>query len=275
MLHLGPAPVGVEVGMMEDAATGDARGAQDLEPTDPPRRTPTWAIVVRLASLAVVVLFGGWVVAAKTGLNRYEEASGGTPDGACDGDLTSKDVRPPFVAPEGLPDEVAEVARAFESFFAQDRWSYRDVSEDLTGADPDHEIRFAADGDLLERSEPDGFQGLIRPGAGIARYDENRFWVPACVNGFLFQPVFRTPQCVESDTRGETLHVRWVSQREGTCEDATSWFGATIQGEKLIEWTTELRGRVRQTATVVAPRSLSWPSPVWIVPSWLTSDSDD
>lgn len=232
-------------------------------------RRRRWILPVLIAVLVLVVLAAGWVVAAKQGVRSFDDQAGGA-HGDCDDDLEMGDVRPDHQAPSGLPDGLDEVAAAFDAYFAQERLSFTDVSVDETGGRTRSEIRFSVDGDVYERRESDGFVGLIKPGAGIARFEGDRFWVPACVNGFPLASFFQSPDCVEHSTEGDTTTVRWATVRDGACDEALLWHGATLVDGDLTAWSMEAAGRFRTTWEVGEPVDLSWPSPLWIVPAWLT-----
>ena len=255
--------------MAEDEPRSPA--GDDGAPAEPaaPQRRRRWVLPVLVAVLVLALLVGGWLVAATRGVDRCQAATDrATP--VCDGDLTLADVRTPTSIPADLPDGLDEVARAFEAFFAQERWSTTSTSERAAdgGAGEDDATTISVDGEILERRSPDGFVGLIRPGAGIARYEGERFWVPACVNGDRGWAPWTNADCVESERTGSKVVTRWASLREGSCEDAVAWWSATREDGRLTGWSLEAADRFRAEVTVNEPRSLSWPSRWWIAPAF-------
>lgn len=236
--------------MVEDPWARPAEGADPLpEPATGGRGGQRWVLPALLVLLVVMLLAGGWLVAAKRGVDEFRSASGDDPTPTCDDDLTIESVRPQVPSPQGVPDGLDRVVRAFDAYFAQERWSFTDASEDLTGARSDHQMTLSVDGDVLERREPDGFVGLIRPGSGVARFEGDRFWVPACVNGNRGWAPFTNADCVESERKGASVVVRWSSHREGTCDDAVIHWSATLEDGALVGWSIEGEGRFRSTVT--------------------------
>lgn len=247
--------------------------AQTAQAAAKGRPRPRWVLPTLIVVLVFVLLAGAWVVAARRGVQEFDDASGGQTTGSCDDQYSAEDVRPEFLTPLDLPEELAPVADAFTAFFAQERWSYTDISQEADASAPDSEIRFSVDGDVFERREPDGFVGLIRPRAGIARFEGDRFWVAACVNNLTGWQTLDDPGCIETTVDGSRTQVRWANVRDRTCEDAIGLMSATLEDGRLVEWTLEVKDRFVSTSTVEEPVSLDWPSRFWIVPSWLAGDS--
>lgn len=252
-------------GMSDDGPW--AAQADDETTGERPRRR--WVLPVLVVALVLVLLAAAWVVAARRGVQQFDDALGEAPTGSCDGQYSAADVRPEFLVPSALPEDLEPVAEAFTAFFAQERWSYTDVSQPADAAEPDSEIRFSVDGDVFERREPDGFVGRIRPGAGIARFEGDRFWVATCVNSLNGWQVLDDAGCIETDVDGARTQVRWANVRDHTCEDAIASMSATLEDGRLVEWTIEVEDLFVRTATAEEPVSLDWPSPLWIVPGWL------
>lgn len=245
----------------------DEQGQEPDATAEPQNRR--WVLGVLLAVLVCVVLGGGWVVAALEGAGDFDDELGDSGHSTCDGELTIDDVRPQAATPDDLPPELDDVAAAFETFFGQDRWSYTEVEDERSADGPAGDLRISVDGEVFERRYADGFVGMIRPGAGVARYEGERFWVPVCVSGVPEVLRFKDADCVERDDEGATVRVTWAALRATSCAEAALRFSATLERGRLTSWTMELEGGRRYTATVAEPVELSWPSPVWVVPSWL------
>lgn len=251
--------------------------AREAEPTgtETPKPKSRARLLVLIGVLVVVALIGTWMIAGARAATEFDDSLDGEQHSMCDGELGIDDVRPEMTAPNDLPDGLDEVAAAFEAYFGQERFAFTDVSEDEDGPS-DIEIRYAVDGNVLERRTSEGFVGLIEPRAGVAQFEGDRFWVPACVSGFPTILPFDGPTCVEHTTKGDTTTVRWLNRDEGTCEGDQLWFEATLVDGDLTSWGVEAVGRqeFHTTWTVTDPVALSWPSPFWTVPGFLAGNDN-
>lgn len=271
------AALGVGCEMVDDGPW--ARPPEGAEPAPRPadgaKRRPAWILPVLIAILVVVGLGGTWVIAASRAATGFVDQLEDE-HSSCNEDLTIADVRPEIRAPADLPDGLDEVVDAFDAYFLRDRFSFTDESADEDGPS-DLEIRYSVDGDVLERRVSDGFVGMIKPGEGVAQFEGDRFWVTSCVNGFPQLPPFLEADCVDRTTDGDETTYRWTVRRDGTCEDAPLWFDATLRDGELASWGLEGAGEnvsFRTRFTVTEPRSLSWPSPLWIVPGFLAANDN-
>ncbi|MGN6694086.1 MAG: hypothetical protein ACTHN0_07905 [Aquihabitans sp.] len=228
-----------------------------------------------MAILVLVVVIGGWFLMAVQAASDFDDRAGGS--GACSGNPDEL-IRPPRYANATMADELRPVAKAFDAYFAQDRFRY--IEGGTRDGVPEDDIGIAVDGDLLQRTDEDGFIGLIDGGDRVAQFEGDRWWVPACVNGARFpdRSTLQAGDCASSAPAGKGTRYEWALLRDSdTCDDPPLQFSATIVDGLPTEWgfvlTSETR-RIESTSTAVDPVSLTWPSPIWIVPNVVASAGD-
>jgi len=175
-----------------------------------------------------------------------------------------------FEAANGLQ----PVADAAQRFFSQQRWSY---TRSRRGSP---RVRTSQDDGIYElRNDDRGFQGLSGSHGAVVRYDRARFWVAACLRpveedaGLLGLDKAR---CARSQQSGGTVRFTWVFATGDPCSSRSgiqAW--ATIEDGRLSTWGhTIFSARdpngVRTTYHVAQKQDLTWPSPLHIVPRWIS-----
>lgn len=228
-----------------------------------PRRRRAIALVSVLVALSVGVL---WVVAAARATNHYGAEAG--PDvgecvGSFDDAIDALQSQLDQLRDDG---DLAVVAKAFRDHFSTSRWTIVDDG-----------VTISRDGSTLGVRQHDGWQGLLRGDERVAHLPGERFWIRDCANvDVALLPIMGggtdriSVQCVEQAAVRDTIVTSWTSSDADSCDQGIYYQVTTTKEGKLLRWTAQY-GEVRPvaTASVRAPQDLAWPSPIWIIPTWL------